>query len=75
MNDLKMIGVVGALLTVLFGWVWKDLNDLQLNKADKSALLAGTQSRWTGEQQVEYRRAVEIEIRALRERLDKLETP
>jgi len=74
-DNLKLMGLVGTLMAVLFTWVWSDLKMLHDKKADKAVVAARTQSRWTGEQQEEYRKLVQSQIDALQRRVDNVEPP
>lgn len=59
-DELKLLGLIAALLVVMFGWVYNSITDLR-------------RDQWSEKQQEEYRRGRDREIQLLEERIDRME--
>jgi len=59
-DELKLLGLIGALLVVMFGWVYNSVTDLR-------------RDQWSEKQQAEYRRGRDREIQLLEDRIERME--
>jgi len=69
-EGFKALGaILAAVITILFTWMWKQMEALDARKVDKSAI----HNVWTEQQQLEYRRSEDIRYNSLTRRVERIE--